>query len=104
MEKSIYTVIEQLKAVVGFQEPAEEEMKSDDSDDSKEADSEDLKTRIEALNLSVRTTNALTNANIRTLGGLARKKEKDLDDIEGLGAKGITEIKKILADRGISLK
>ncbi len=103
LEKSLYTIIEQLKAIVGFQEPVDESM-SEDKGDDKESDSEDLKTRVEALNLSVRTTNALSNANIRTLGGLARKKEKDLDDIEGLGAKGIVEIKKALADRGITLK
>jgi DNA-directed RNA polymerase alpha subunit len=34
-----------------------------------------LKTRIEALDLSVRTVNALSNANIRTVGGLAKKKK-----------------------------
>ncbi len=105
LEKSIYTIIEQLKAIVGFEEKAViEEKKKDVSGEDKETDSEFLKTRIESLNLSVRTTNALTNANIRTLGGLARKKEKDLDDIEGLGAKGIVEIKKILADHGVTLK
>jgi DNA-directed RNA polymerase subunit alpha len=38
--------------------------------------------------------NALTNANIRTLGGLARKKEEDIVEIEGLGQKGVDEIKK----------
>ncbi len=105
LEQSIYTIIEQLKAIVGFEEKVViEESKKDAGSADKETDSEFLKTRIESLNLSVRTTNALTNANIRTLGGLARKKEKDLDDIEGLGAKGIVEIKKLLADHDISLK
>jgi DNA-directed RNA polymerase subunit alpha len=63
-----------------------------------------LKTRVETLDLSVRTANALSNANIRTVGGLAKKKEKDLTDIEGLGSKGIQEIKKVLSNYGITLK
>jgi DNA-directed RNA polymerase alpha subunit len=46
----------------------------------------------------------LTTGNIRTVGGLARKKEKDLSDVEGLGAKGIQEIKKVLSNYGITLK
>ena len=43
-----------------------------------------LKTRIENLNLTARTMNALSSANIRTIGGLARKKEKDILEVEGL--------------------
>jgi len=63
-----------------------------------------LKTRIETLNLSSRTINALETANIRTVGGLARKKEEDILDIEGMGSKGLQEIKKVLGDHGIILK
>ena len=63
-----------------------------------------LKTRIESLNLSQRTSNALINANIRTVGGLVRKKEEDILDIEGLGNKGVQEIKKVLGEHGITLK
>ena len=106
LERSITTMIEQLKAIVGFEEPKEdvvEESKTEEGEE-KEADSEFLKTRIETLDLSVRTINALTGSNIRTVGGLARKKEKDLDDVEGLGAKGIQEIKKVLSNFGITLK
>ncbi len=106
LERSIFTILEQLKAIVGFEEPVEEkkELKSKGGEESKEVDSEFLKTRIEALDLSVRTTNALSNANIRTVGGLAKKKEKDLEEIEGMGSKGISEIKKALSNYGITLK
>ena len=65
----------------------------EDIGSTKELDQEFLKTRIETLELSQRTINALTTANIRTLIGLVRKKKKDILEIEGLGAKGITEIK-----------
>lgn len=67
-------------------------------------DPELLKTRIEGLDLSPRTLNALNNANVRTLGGLVRKKEEDILDIDGLGTKGVQEIKKLLATYGITLK
>ena len=107
LEKSIYIMLEQLKAIVGFEEPIEVKAvkKSEKGDEGeKEADPEFLKTRIEGLDLSVRTVNALSNANIRTVGGLAKKKADDLTDIEGLGSKGIQEIKKALSNFGITLK
>ena len=69
-----------------------------------EVDEDVLKTRIDTLNLSARTLNALSNANIRTVGGLSRKKEKDILDIDGLGGKALTEIKEVLANFGITLK
>lgn len=106
LEKSIYIMIEQLKAIVGFKEEevAQEEVKVEESSDRKDIDPEFLKTRIESMDLSQRTLNALTNANIRTLGGLVRKKEEDILDIDGLGTKGVQEIKKLLGSYGISLK
>ena len=105
LEESILIMIGQLKAIVGFKEPEViiKETKQE-VDDTKESDAEFLKTRIETLDLSARTINALSNGNIRTVGGLTRKKEKDLDDIEGLGSKGIQEIKKVLSNFGITLK
>ncbi|HYC34310.1 MAG TPA: DNA-directed RNA polymerase subunit alpha C-terminal domain-containing protein, partial [Candidatus Paceibacterota bacterium] len=71
---------------------------------NKEEMEDTFKTRIESLDMSQRTINALINANIRTVGGLARKKEKDLGEIDGLGAKGISEIKAMLKDFSIELK
>ncbi len=112
LEKAIMIMIAQLKAVVGFKEEvivetkksAEETEKSEDVKEKKEANTELLKTRIEDADLSPRTLNALSAANIRTIGGLARKKEEDLLDIDGLGGKGVQEIKKLLGGYGISLK
>lgn len=108
---SIETMINQLKAVVGFKEEEPEievamkdEEKGSDSLQRSETDPEILKTRIESLDISARTQNALSGANIRTVGGLARKKEKDLLEVEGLGAKGIQEIRKALGEFGITLK
>lgn len=111
LSNAIEIMISQLKAIVGFKE--EETIMSlesapvnvsDSASSEKEVDPEVLKTRIESLDLSSRTQNALSGANIRTLGGLARKKEKDLLEVEGLGNKGIQEIRKVLEEFGITLK
>jgi len=111
LEKSIALMITQLKAIIGFkeEEPVIEEKAVEASSASgetslKDIDTELLKTRTDSLGFSSRTAKALTNANVRTLGGLARKKESDIMDIDGLGAKGVQEIKKLLAEHGITLK
>jgi DNA-directed RNA polymerase subunit alpha len=116
LERSIATMIHQLKAIVGFQEEdfedavvkevqgdttgQEAELPLSGEEDTREF----LKTRIESLALSTRTENALASANIRTVGGLVRKKEGDLLDIEGLGEKGLQEIRRALANYGIILR
>lgn len=114
LTKSINIMIEQLKAITGFEESEikpDDVVESEDSEisvkndgSSQRLDPEFLKTRIENLNMGARTLNALSSANIRTIGGLARKKEKDILEIEGLGAKGVAEIKRVLGEHGITLK
>lgn len=118
LERSVEIMIHQLKAIVGFKEvhedevaPAEDDATTDTAlaparvEKQKELiDTDVLKTRVESLKLSSRTINALTNANIRTVGGLARKKEEDILAIEGLGLKGLQEIKRALSDFGITLR
>jgi len=111
LEKAIEIMIVQLKAVVGFKEEVEEvvEEEIENQTEIKEETNKDeiddfLKTRIENLNLSIRTINALELANIRTVGGLARKKEEDILEVDGLGGKGLQEIKKLLGEHGIILK
>jgi len=107
LEKSIELMINQLKAIVGFkeEEPLQtREAPGSEMTDEKEPDSDILKTRIESIGLSARTLNSLSTGNIRTVGGLARKREKDLLEVDGLGAKGIQEIRKALSEFGITLK
>jgi DNA-directed RNA polymerase subunit alpha len=105
LESAIHTMITQLQSVVGFRENtievpqvsatvAEEETGGDDSS----------KTKVEDLGLSTRTLNALIGGSIKTAGGLARKSESDLLSLDGLGEKGITEIKEALENIGLSLK
>lgn len=111
LEHSIEIMITQLKAVVGFREeeldttPVAAAAGTTHMDAAvAEPASDALKTRIEDLELSSRTVSALEKANIRTVGGLARKKEEDLLEVDGLGPKAIQEIKRALANFGIILK
>lgn len=118
LERSIEIMINQLKAIVGFKETYAEEDESYEKQPtettteaatqrkptSSQVDAEVLKTRIESLKLSARTISALDGANIRTVGGLARKKEEDILAIEGLGIKGLQEIKRALSDFGVTLR
>lgn len=115
LSRSIEIMINQLKAIIDFKEPQEEKIEktleekkvrgSLSGNANGENDFSDiLKTRTDGLDLSTRTLNALTSANIRTLGGLARKKREDLLEVEGIGEKGISEIKKVLNKFGLNLK
>ncbi len=109
LESSIHTMITQLQSIVGFRAevvdmPKEQVsapvMESGDALDITDAS----KVKIEDLGLSTRTENALVGASVRTAGGLARKSEADLLSTDGLGEKGINEIKKALSDLGLELK
>ncbi len=112
--QSISTMISQLQAISGIEAKAIEEevvAESSETEDMKEDGavkkddmSDVLKTRIDTLDLSTRTLNSLTDAGIRTVGGVARKKKEDLLEIEGIGEKGIQEIKRALSNFGITLK
>lgn len=118
LEHSITIMIQQLQAIVGFQKEEKEEVletkrreeiprvseQEEIITQKTEEDKEVLKTRVDTLGFSTRTTNALDKANIRTIGGLARKSEEDLLTLEGLGGKGIQEIKRALGNFGITLK
>ena len=113
LERSIETMIHQLRAVVGFKEEEMPEMligapetaRSGTREDKVAAmDAEVLKTRITELSLPQRVEMALDNASIRTVGGLVRKREDDLLGIEGLGQKGLQDIKRALSNMGLTLR
>jgi DNA-directed RNA polymerase subunit alpha len=107
LEKAIEIMIHQLKAVIGFQEEHHqsapvasakvEEVKKE------EPNQEILKTRIETLDLTSRTLQALEAASIRTIGGLVRKKKDDILALDGIGPKGLEEIVDTLAGHNLRL-
>lgn len=62
------------------------------------------KKKVDELEFSTRVLNALTSAGIKTVGQLLKKNEKRLKEVDGLGDKGIQEIKKALGNLGLTLK
>ena len=110
LERSIEIMIHQLKSIIGFQEePAQAEAvptsdEVEDSSSSDDIDPDTLKTRIETLDFTPRTQNALETASIRTVGGLVRKRKDDILALEGIGEKGLKEIEDILEGLNVALK
>ncbi len=106
LEDAIEIMIHQLKAIIGFQEEVVPESSAPEQEAPEtevEPDPDVLKTRIETLDLSTRTQNALEEASIRTLGGLVRKKKDDILALDGLGPKGVEEIEAVLSTMKLSL-
>jgi DNA-directed RNA polymerase subunit alpha len=110
LEQSIEIMIHQLKAVIGFQDSKQEALEETEHVNESEVetdgemDADILKTRIETLDLSTRTLNALEEASIRTVGGLVRKKKDDILSLDGIGEKGVDEIEEVLKKMGAQLK
>lgn len=112
-EKAVEIMIVQLKSIINFVDVEPEFTAAVKEVDAKSAPESEvdkdvlddvLKTRIESLEIGQRTINALIEANIRTIGGLIRKKEQDILDIDGIGSKGLDELKEVLGGFNLSMK
>ena len=107
LEKSIEIMIHQLKSIIGFQEEVKTTaapVAEKEAEASEAPDQEVLKTRIETLDLTSRTLQALEEASIRTIGGLVRKKTDDILALDGIGPKGLDEIQELLGKMGLKLE
>jgi len=62
-----------------------------------------LNTPVEELELSVRSSNCLKNANIKTIGDLTRQTEDDIAKTRNFGKKSLQEIKDRLNEWNLSL-
>ncbi len=58
---------------------------------------------MEELELTVRSSNCLKNANIRTIGELTKKSEEDIAKTRNFGKKSLAEIKEKLQEWNLSL-
>ncbi len=63
-----------------------------------------LKVKLEDLRISGRVLKVLADAGIKTVAGILRRREEVLREIDGLGDKGIQEIKKEVGKLGLTLK
>jgi len=75
----------------------------DDLDDENDHIRKVLNTPVEELELSVRSSNCLKNANIKTIGELTRKTEDDIARTRNFGKKSLQEIKEKLKEWNLSL-
>jgi DNA-directed RNA polymerase subunit alpha len=73
--------------------------------EEKEEVADPKKTIVENLkSLSTRTLNVLEKNRVKTVGDIVKMTEDEVGNLEGMGAKGIKEIKKAVGDFGLNLK
>ena len=101
-KKSCEILVEQFKSLVVGEEEAGEEITHEEG--VKEEADDAAKIKVEDLKLATRTISALIDGGIRTVGGLIKKSEESLKELEGMGGKGVAEIKKALKKLELSLK
>ena len=75
----------------------------DEGDEGDETIKKILDTPVEELELSVRSSNCLKNANIRTIGELTKKTEDDIAKTRNFGKKSLQEIKEKLQEWNLTL-
>jgi DNA-directed RNA polymerase subunit alpha len=78
-------------------------VRDEDLSDEDEQLKKFLSTPVEELELSVRSSNCLKNANIRTIGDLTKKTEEDIVKTRNFGKKSLQEIKEKLSEWNLSL-
>jgi DNA-directed RNA polymerase subunit alpha len=105
---SVETMIAQLQVLTTISEKKSKVESLDVTSDSAtevDTDEDDVKKiKIDELNLSARTVNALLMAGIKTVAGIIRKTETDLHEVEGLGEKAVEEIKTAVEKLNLTLK
>jgi DNA-directed RNA polymerase subunit alpha len=106
LEQSIEIMINQLKAVIGFQEsaPIVSSTAAAKTVESEPMSPDAAKVKVADLELSARVITALEEAGIKSAAGLARKSADALKELDGIGDKAIDEIGKALAGLGLTLK
>lgn len=103
---SVETMIAQLQVLTTIGDKKSKAIPETKVSVETNSDSEDeiKKTKVDDLELSSRTLNALLMAGIKTVAGIIRKTETDLLEIEGMGNKAVEEIKEAIAKLGLTLK
>ncbi len=103
-----FSIFSDMDKKVGESEKESKEKAKANDDKKREKDKKEKpdykKEKIENAELSEKIKEALIGNGIKTVGGLARKKEEDILKIEGVGKKAIEEIKKMLEKHNLNLK
>lgn len=92
---------DQISVFINFPDDMEPEIPEPDEID--DAFNKNLLRPVEELELSVRSSNCLSAANIKLIGDLAQKTESEMLKTKNFGRKSLKEIKEILGEMGLSL-
>ncbi len=117
-QKAVKILLEQFQAVAVIGDEAEEveektsqtseedEKIAEQKDEDKEVASDKKAeiTDVQDLNLPTRTASVLADNNITTIKQIEEMSEADLLELEGMGDKGVKEIRKAIGGLGIILK
>jgi DNA-directed RNA polymerase subunit alpha len=92
---------DQLTIFINFEE--EEIATQQTAREEKPCFNDNLYRNIDELELSVRSSNCLKNANIKYIWELVQKTEAEMLETKNFGRKSLNEIKEILSEMGLSL-
>ncbi len=90
-----------LQIFINFEE--EPESAGLERDDDRDKIKDLLSRSVDELELSVRSSNCLKNANIKTIGDLVVKNEAEMLKYRNFGRKSLNEIKEIISEMGLGL-
>lgn len=116
-QKAIEIINAQFEAIKNFEKKKEavevemvekgetnEEKKLKAKEKEMEASDLQMEINVDTLQFSTRTMNVLEKNNIKTISDLISLSEKELEGLEGMGEKGLKEIKKTIGNFGLTLK
>ena len=88
---------------MNFGQLPEEEIEEPEMSKEEVALYEKLRLPISELELSVRSSNCLREANIKIIADLVKKGEEEMLGFKNFGKKSLSEIKQLLVSMGLSL-
>ena len=104
---NVFAEIEEIKShEEEKEEKKSEKIKEEKIEEKAEKKTEEdfLKKNIDELKLSTRTINVLKENKIKNVGQIVKKNEEKVKNLEGMGDKGVKEIKRALGNLGLTLK
>lgn len=113
--QAIKILVDQFSTLASLEETSEEKpekekgekkkTKAAKSEEEPAAKEDPAKVEVTTLkSLSTRTLNVLEKGKIGTVGDIVKLTEEQLGELEGMGAKGLKEIKKAIGEFGLNLK
>ncbi len=108
--KSVEILVEQFSVLKEFEKAGKEkeavvEVKKEVEAEVKKIEKDPTIIEITELkSLSTRTVNVLEKAKIKNIGDIIKLNEEEIINLDGMGAKGVKEIKKSIGDFGLNLK